>query len=140
LGLVVEREAWGTILGILGDTKFSLFYYKYPLLYPTIEFDGIHLAEIRDIGAMKIDAIASRGTKRDFTDLYFIVKKCGRLKDLLSVYDQRYKKLETNKVYIIKSLTYFVDADKEEDPRMLVRDYNWQAVKKYLIEEAEKLV
>jgi len=27
-----ERVAWGTILGILGNVKFSLFYYPYRLL------------------------------------------------------------------------------------------------------------
>ena len=70
-----ERVAWGTILGRLGKVKFSLFYYPYPLLKKTISFQNINIASITDIAAMKIAAISEIGTKRDFIDLYFILKK-----------------------------------------------------------------
>lgn len=140
LGLAVEREAWGTILGKLGDIKFSLFYYKYPLVDKTLDFCGINIASIKDIAAMKIDAISSRGTKRDFTDIYFIIKNNLSLSELLKFYDQKYRKLEGNRYHIIKSLQYFADADKEEDPKMLVGDYSWGEVKKVLQEEIKKLI
>lgn len=139
-GLVVEKEDWGTILGKLGDIKFSLFYYKYPLVVDTVDYHGINIASLQDIAAMKIDAISSRGTKRDFTDLYFLVKKFENLSELFKFYDQKYKKLEANRFHIIKSLTYFDDADKEENPKMLVPDYSWEEIKKTLKEEVNKLI
>lgn len=139
-GLEVDREDWGTILGKLKDIKFSLFYYKYPLIDQTIDYLGINLASLQDTAVMKIDAIGSRGSKRDFTDLYFIVKKIGDLQLLLNLYDKKYQKLEANKFHILKSLEYFDDADKDEDPKMLVSDYSWEEVKRFLREEIRKLI
>ena len=139
-GLKVEREDWGTILGKLGDIKFSLFYYKYPLITETIDYHGIKIASLEDIAAMKIDAVSSRGTKRDFIDLYFLLKKFGSFDDLLKFYDQKYQKLEANRFHIIKSLEYFGDADREEDPKMLISNYSWEEVKKILQEEVRKLI
>jgi hypothetical protein len=37
--------------------------------------EGVRLVSLPDIGAMKLGAIAGRGKKRDFTDLYFLLKK-----------------------------------------------------------------
>jgi hypothetical protein len=134
------REAWGTILGKLGDTQFSLFYYEYPLITKTLDYLGINLASPEDIAAMKIDAIGGRGAKRDFIDLYFLVKKFGNLQILLDFYNQKYNKLETNRFHILKSLQYFNDADKDDDLKMLVTDYSWEEVKKTLVEEVNKLI
>lgn len=139
-GLKVEREDWGTILGKLGDIKFSLFYYKYPLIAETIDYHGINIANLKDIAAMKIDAVSSRGTKRDFIDLYFLLKKFESIDNLLIFYDQKYQKLDANRFHIIKSLEYFADADKDQDPKMLVSDYSWEEVKKILQEEVRKLI
>jgi len=33
---------------------------------------GVQIAGLRDIGLMKLDAVAGRGTRKDFYDLYFI--------------------------------------------------------------------
>lgn len=139
-GLKVDREDWGTILGKIGDIKFSLFHYQYPLVAQTIDYLGNNLASMQDIAAMKIDAIGGRGAKRDFTDLYFLIKKLGDLQLLLKFYDEKYQKLTANKVHILKSLTYFDDADKEEDPKMLAPDYSWETVKKTLRDEVKKLI
>jgi hypothetical protein len=38
--------------------------------FPLARFQKVHIAGARDIARMKISAIASRGTKRDFVDLY----------------------------------------------------------------------
>lgn len=139
-GLVVEREAWGTILGKIADVKFSLFYYKYPLVFSTLDFLEINIADKKDVAAMKIDAISSRGSKRDFTDIYFLIKDGIHLDDILVFYDKKYQKLEANKYHILKSLEYFDDADKEEDPKMLVAGFSWEEVKATLQEEVKKLI
>jgi hypothetical protein len=51
-------------------TKVSFLGYGYPVLYPSTPFLGVAIADPRDIACMKLSAIASRGTKRDFVDLY----------------------------------------------------------------------
>lgn len=131
-----ERVGWQTILGKLGDVKFSLFYYSYPLLEKPIKFKNINIAGLTDISAMKIAAISERGTKRDFVDLYFILQKI-KLNDVLDFYERKYKKLASNLVHIKKSLVYFEDAEEEDMPNML-RRISWKEVKRFFEKELKK--
>jgi len=86
---------------------------------------------------MKVDAIASRGAKRDFIDLYFICQSGYTLRDLFGFYDQRYGRLASNLIHIQKSLIYFEDAQKDPMPRML-KEVAWEDVKRYLVNEVKK--
>lgn len=138
---ILERKEWGTILGYLGKTRFSLFFYKYPLVFKTHNFLGMNIADIEDIAAMKIAAIADRGTKRDFIDLYFILHeaKIMMFEESLKLYDKKFKVLSQNKIHILKSLVYFEDADKDKFPKM-IKSVNWSKVKEFFIEEQKKLI
>lgn len=133
----LEKIAWRTILGKFKDVRFSIFYYNYPLLYTAKEFGMISVIDIRDIAAMKIAAIASRGTKRDFIDLYFICKETILLTKAIQFYDKKYKNLATTKIHIMKSLVYFDDAESDEMPRML-KVCKWEEVKRFFEEEVKK--
>ncbi len=124
-----QETSWQTVLGRLGDVKFSLFYYPYPVIENFSNFKEIKLASINDIAAMKIAAISERGTKRDFVDLYFILKKMT-ISQALDLYDKKYQKLASNSVHVKKSLVYFKDADQEPMPRML-EEIAWLEIKKY---------
>ena len=135
----VEEIIEGTVLGKFLGTKFSLFKYQYPLIYPPLQYQSISIAEIRDIAAMKLDAIASRGTKRDFIDLYFICHSNYRLSELMAVYDRKYKMLASNLMHIKKSLIFFDDAEADAMPVML-KDIKWQDVKKYFENEVRHIV
>ena len=136
----LERKSWQTILGFVGDTRFSLFFYKYPLLFKTHKFLDIEIADIKDIASMKISAIADRGVKRDFIDLYFIfqIKKIMTIDEALGLYDKKFKALSQNKVYILKSLGYFEDAEKDELPQMR-EEVDWEKVKEFFKEEQRRL-
>jgi len=136
----LERKAWGTILGYIGETRFSLFFYDYPLLFKPHKFLEIDIADIKDIGPMKVAAISDRGTKRDFIDLFFVVKikKILTLEKILELYDKKFKVLEENKVHILKSLSYFEDAEKDEMPKM-IEEVKWREIEKFLKEETTKL-
>lgn len=135
----LERKEWRTILGYMGDLRFSLFYYSYPLLFEIHNFNGITIANIKDISAMMLAAIADRGTKRDFIDLYFIfaVKKVLKLSEALELYERKFKTLKQNKVHILKSLVYFEDAERDEMPRM-IKKVRWEKVKGFFTEEGKK--
>ncbi|MBW1795841.1 MAG: hypothetical protein JRJ38_15700 [Deltaproteobacteria bacterium] len=69
-----EQADKGTVLGKFEGIQFSLFVYEYPLIRPPLKYLSLNIADILDIAAMKIDAVATRGAKRDFIDLYFISK------------------------------------------------------------------
>lgn len=136
----LERKDWRTILGYIGDTRFSYFFYQYPLLFEPKKFMAINLADLRDIAAMKIAALSDRGTKRDFIDLYFIFseEKIVTLAEALDFYDRKFGTLCQNKVHILKSLCYFADAEQEKMPKM-IKSVSWKDVKKYFIAEQKKI-
>jgi hypothetical protein len=134
-----EQSSKGTVLGKFKGINFSLFIYEYPLIFPMLKYLSVSVADIRDIAAMKIDAIASRGAKRDFIDLYFICKSGYQLIDLLDFYNKKYRKLASNLMHIQKSLVYFDDAEPDAMPRML-KKAPWKDVKKYFEHEVRKLM
>ena len=89
-GFKLDETAKWTILGSFPEVKFSYFYYQYPLIAKSSTFNQISLASLADIAAMKVAAICSRGTKRDFIDLYFLIKKKFSLEQILRFYDKKY--------------------------------------------------
>lgn len=104
-----------------------------------MSYSGINLASLEDIGCMKIDAVSSQGKKRDFIDLFFILKKRNmELKDIIDHFRKKYKKAGYNLLHVLKSLVYFDDADK--DPELLmIEDVKWQAVKDFFVDQVKQL-
>ena len=135
----LEEIRWQTIFGKISEYKFSLFYYEYPLIAPVKRYKGIKIVDLKDIAAMKIDAVSTRGTKRDFVDLYFICKENLSLKKAILLYDKKYHNIENMQFHILKSLTYFENAEPEAMPKML-KNISWDQVKKFFVAEAKRLV
>ncbi len=131
------NEDKDTVNGILYETKVSFFLYDYPLLWDRKSFKGIKIADIKEIGLMKFTAIAGRGTKKDFIDLYWIGQNIISLEKLFSFFDKKFDK--TYSLYhILKSLTYFEDAERDKKPKML-KPVEWQEVKRYFLKQ-EKIL
>ena len=105
--------------------KVDIVNYHYPWIEKPINEDNLVLAGQKDIAAMKLAAITGRGTKKDFIDLFFLLKRFS-LKEILTFYNQKYK--DGSEFLVLKSLSYFDDADEDEDPIMLI-PYDWSEIK-----------
>lgn len=134
----LSAEEAGTLHGTLGEVKLSFLHYSYSQIYPFLDFEGVKLADERDIAAMKIDTISSRGSKKDFIDLYFLLEKYS-LNDLIGFFEKKFKDIKYNKLHILKSLVFFDEAENEPMPMML-RNADWENVKNKIIEESKKMV
>ncbi|MDA3814792.1 MAG: nucleotidyl transferase AbiEii/AbiGii toxin family protein [Patescibacteria group bacterium] len=113
--------------------KVSFLFYSQALLFPLVDFGGVKMASEKDIAAMKLSAISSRGSKKDFIDFYFLLKKYS-LEELLEVFEKKYKKIKYNKVHLLKSLAYFSDAEEDPIP-VMIEDVDWEEIKKELKEK-----
>ena len=100
----------------INGIKVDLVNFIYPWLEDLIVEDGIRIAHVKDIGALKMAAIAGRGTKKDFIDLYFLLQHYS-LKELIGFYNAKYH--DGSEFLVLKSLTYFEDANPEIEPLML---------------------
>ncbi|MDX2248871.1 MAG: nucleotidyl transferase AbiEii/AbiGii toxin family protein [Bacteroidia bacterium] len=117
------------------DIKIDVINYRYDLLEPIVEIDGLRLYSLPDIAAMKLAAVTGRGRKRDFFDLFFLLKKYS-LSEIMNFYQRKYP--DGSVFLVAKSLLYFVDADTDEDPIMLA-DVNWEMIKQKIQEEVASL-
>ena len=125
--LKIDDQSAHTLNGVLDGVKISFFYYPYPLLFGTLEYNRVSLADERDIGAMKIQAISGRGSKKDFVDLFVLLKKYP-LQDLLDFFYKKYQKFNYNLLHILKSLTYFHDAEADPEP-VYIKAISWKDAK-----------
>ena len=122
----------------ISGIKVSFLGYDYPVLFPFRQFLEVPVADPKDIGSMKISAIAGRGTRRDFVDLYMVARQEG-LKALLDLFQRKFAEANYNRIHVLKSLTYFDDADAEPMPNMLV-PLAWQDVKDFFREQTPGLL
>lgn len=137
--LEVDRMEKDTFLGALNKIKISFFTYRYPLIDKKVSFLNIDLVSKKDLAAMKIDALQSRGTKRDFIDLYIILttEKWTIIQALL-FFQKKYQKANYNLGHIVKSLVYFDDADSGNEKLVMLKDIDWQKVKQFFINEIKQ--
>jgi len=109
----------------INNVKVDIVNYRYPWLEDELQIEKIRLAGLKDIAAMKIAAVIGRGSKKDFVDLYFLLKKFS-FNEIISFYKNKYSDAS---VYLaLKSLLYFDDADKEPPLNMLI-EVPWEEVK-----------
>ena len=129
----------GTWVGNFESTKVSFFAYAYPLLRPVLSHQTISVASLEDIGCMKIEAIAARGRKRDFVDLFFVlIQTAIPLKTFLDLFGRKYRRDRINLFHILKSLTYFVDAEADPEPIMQV-PFSWAELKTFLAGQVKSI-
>ena len=110
---------------LINDIKVDIVNYNYKWLKNKMTIDNIYFATIEDIAAMKLNAIMGRGSKKDFIDLYFILKNYT-LSTLIDLYSQKYH--DGSIFLVLKSLAYFDDADEQEMPFMF-HNTSWQTMK-----------
>ena len=135
--LSVESEGEKTFNGALNGVKISFFEYPYPLISSKTQYkDNIYLASRPDIAVMKLEAVARRGTYKDFVDIYFLLKEYN-LDQLLDFLGKKFTGVEYNETHLLKSLTYFEDAKKSEFPEM-IKPVNWEDIKKFLLSAVEQ--
>jgi len=129
-----------TILGILDGVKFSFFYYPVPLLFKPLIFEGIEVADWRDIIAEKLKTIAQRGSKKDFYDLFEIFySERLSIKETVRTFKKRFNDTGINFYHVLKSLVYFEDADLEPDPIYIKKPMpQWNRIKEFFIQNIQE--
>jgi len=131
----IER---GTLHGSVSGVQVSFLEYRYPLLQPLVAWPmfGCILASPEDLACMKLSALAQRGAKKDFVDVYALGIKYCSLSDMLGWYQQKYA--VTDLTHVLYSLAYFDDADRERMPRMFW-DSNWRTIKQTIAQWVKNL-
>lgn len=125
-GHVADGPERGVVQTLRVDgVKVDLVNYPYPWLQPSSDENGISVAGIQDIAAMKLSAAANRGRKKDFIDIAFLLDVFA-LKDMFGLYQKKFSVSEFS--FALRGLTYFDDAEDDPMPEMLM-PVTWGDVK-----------
>lgn len=127
--LTILKESPHIHIYIVDGIKVDIVNYKYPWLGDVVLEQGLRLASVSDIAAMKITAIIGRGTKKDFIDIAFLLHHFS-LEEILHFYAAKYN--DSSVFMAMKSLAYFDDAEADPMPDMFVNQ-SWQQVKAYIL-------
>jgi len=121
----------GTLNTYLNGVKLQFLEYPYPLIKPTTKWGSISLSSVEDIAATKIQTIGMRGSKKDFVDLYFLLKQFT-LPELFALMAKKYARVDYSQTHLLKSLVYFADAETQPLPKMH-QPVTWDQVKKTIV-------
>lgn len=135
--LQVLENVGGNLLMLLDGVRIGFFGYGYPLVQEPAWLNNVALASLVDIGLMKCDALISRGSRKDFYDLYFISRLIP-LENLLQFGEQKFPLFRDFAMVVLESMILFDIADRDVQPELLV-GVSWYQIKTYFLLEAERL-
>jgi hypothetical protein len=126
----------GTVIGRIEGVKISFFEYRYPLLAsldPWPEYDT-DIASPRDLGAMKLLAIAQRGSRKDFVDIYELLQNGSVFRQMLEDFREKFK---ADPISALRGLTYFDDAETEPMPEMML-ERDWPSLRSWILVQVDQ--
>jgi len=115
-----------TLNCIINNIRVQFLTHNYQRVRPDLNDGMIRLYSLSDSAAMKLNAVTNRGAKKDFFDIAALLEVFS-LKDMLNFYTKKYNVV--NYQHVLKSLSYFEDAESEMNP-MCLKKQNWTTVKK----------
>jgi hypothetical protein len=119
-----------TLKGEVDGIKVDLLSHTYPLIKPLVVMDGIRMASLSDIAAMKLNAITGNGTRiKDFIDIAYLSSSLT-FAEMVSAYEQKYA--SRNSVMAIKAVNYYEDIELTTKVQVLDKNYRWENIKSRL--------
>ena len=113
--------------------KLDVFYTD-DFIEPPVVADGIRLASVAEIAAMKMDVVQRGGRKKDFWDIHELLNTHS-ISEMIGLHLKRYEYAH-DQALLIKNLTNFSLANNDFDPICLKGKY-WEFIREDL-EDAVK--
>ena len=124
---------------MLSGVPTSFSHYDYPMVRPLVDSPwSVSLAHPDDIAAMKISALAGRGSRKVFVDLYAYAREVAPLDQAFERFREKYRGVTVDPYHLLRSLTLFEDAEAEAMPEVL-GDISWDRVKAFFRAAAARL-
>lgn len=133
----VETARDGYLFARVVGVGLRLFYYPYPLVDPFADLDGLAVVAAADLGLMKLAAIVSRGTRRDFVDLYLLCRALP-LADLLARAEDKFGHVRDFPLQALKGLADLSLVAGEPMP-ILAAPLAWEEVEAWARSEVRTL-
>ena len=122
---IITGLASGTLQLVINGIKVEFLRHSYPRLAEHDLTGNLRMWSLQDVSAMKLNAIANRGSKKDFYDLVALLDRFP-LPSMISHYQAKYR--PASLLMVIRSLAWYEDAETEPDPVSL-NGNTWTEVK-----------
>ena len=123
--ITIVRDIGAVKVFFIDKIKVDIVSYRYAWLEDAVREDGIVMAGLKDIAAMKLSAVTNRGSKKDFIDVYYLLRHFS-IRQMLDFYEQKY--YDGSLYNVIRSLTWFADGENDEMPKMTA-PISWEHIK-----------
>jgi hypothetical protein len=130
-------SSWGNLIFVAEGVRVGFYGYGFPLVKPMVQFENIELANIVDIGLIKLDALMSRASCKDFHDLYVIFQHIP-LRTLLDKGPEKFSYVRDFEAQVVRHMVYF-DRAERETPVPLLEEVPWETVKEWFRNQAISL-
>lgn len=108
----------GTLVGTIDGVKTDFITHAYRWVEPPLQREGLRLASLQDIAAMKLNAISVSGERiKDYIDLYYLLERFS-LEEMVRFYQIKYP--QSNRLIPLRAITYLEDIDPAIDPVIMV--------------------
>lgn len=134
---IMADHSWGNLVFLADNVRVGFYGYGYNLVKPLLKTDGLVLANVEDIGLMKLDALLSRASRKDFHDLYELCKQIP-MRDLLNLAPQKFPDVRDFEAQVTRHLAYF-DRAEQESPVPLIAQVEWETVKDWFRQQARDI-
>ena len=119
-------------IGLNGEDTVKLdLMYTDEFFSPAIDIDGIRFASPEQVVAMKMQAIATGGRKKDWWDIHMLLEHFS-LEEMLDLH-KRWQPWTHDRQQLLEALTDFSVADTQPDPRCLLGK-DWDFIKLDIID------
>lgn len=125
------------IFCFIHNIKVDIINYPHPLLQEVVHTDGVRLYHTDDIVAMKIGAVLGRGKKKDFWDIAELLRHYS-VAEIIELYGRKFPNHQLL-ISIPKALTYFEDAEEDEEPVSL-KGQTWKQIKETITEAVNQFL
>jgi len=113
--------------------KLDLYYSMDPFFQDAVEVDGLRMATVEEIIAMKIDVVQRGGRKKDFWDIHEALNQYT-IKNMIELHKQRYEYTH-DAILIQQNITLFSEADLDLNP-ICLKGKEWLFIKEDIEEAA----
>ncbi len=126
-----------SIFCFIEDVKVDLIKYSHPIISEPVVTEDIRMYSMKDIAAMKVQAIYGRAVKKDFWDMAELLEVFC-LKEIIDFHSEKFP---SNQILLSvpQALIYFEEAEDSEEPVSL-KGQNWLQIKKGITKKVNEFL
>jgi hypothetical protein len=138
-GETISQTEATVVLRVAG-TPVDVVRYPYPLVGRLARGpSGVLVASLRDLAAMKLAAIAKRGVRRDYWDLFEILTRTRlTMHRACDDYVRKFGVAEADLYHVLRALVWFEDADADPTPPRGLSRSRWRTIRAWFDQQAAR--